>query len=121
MLFDELDDLNLFLKENALWLALAGVFIILLAVFFIFLSGRKRKVAEDFGSLFLSLGGKDNILSAMFRGSRLTLQINDESKVLYDQFPKEIVSNYIKMTGKLILVVGEKSKQIADEINKKAD
>ncbi len=121
MLIDELDNLNLFLKEYALYLALAGVAIILIAVFLIYFSGRRKKTAENYNPLITVLGGKENIIHAEARGSRLTLQIKDDTKVAYDQFPKELVSNYIKMTGKLTLVVGEKGNQIADEINKKAD
>jgi len=121
MLIDELDNLNLFLKENAVYLALAGILIILIAVFLIFFSGRRKKTQENFEPLLMALGGKENITLAEAKGSRLSLQMKDDAKVTYDNFPKELVSNYIKMTGKLILIVGDKSKQIADQINKKAD
>ncbi len=121
MLIDELDNLNLFLKEYAVYLALAGILIILIAVFLIFFSGRHKKTPESFEPLLSALGGKENVTLAEAKGSRLSLHIKDEAKVQYENFPRELVSNYIKMTGKLILIVGEKSKQIADQINKKAD
>lgn len=121
MLIDELDNLNLFLKEYAVYLALAGILIILIVVFLIYFSGRHKKVQENFEPLIMALGGKENIVSVEARGSRLALQIKDDAKVDYDHMPKDLVSSFIKMTGKLILIVGEKSKKIAEVLNKKAD
>ncbi len=116
---DELEQLNLFLKEYALYLALGGVLIITLAILVIFLSGKKAKKTEDYGPLLLALGGLDNAVSAEARGSRVTIHLADETKMNLELFPKEIVSNYIKMTGKVILVVGTHSEKIAQSINKK--
>lgn len=120
LLIDELEELNLFLQDNALYLALGAVLLIILVIVFIFLSGRKKRSNEDFEPLFLSLGGFENILSAEVRGSRLALRLKDDSKAHLNDLPKNLVSNYIKMTGKLILVVGQNGEKIEQMINKKA-
>jgi phosphotransferase system IIB component len=117
---DELEQLNLFLKEYALYLALGGVLIIVISILVIFLSGKKKKIAEDYVPLFLALGGIENVLSAEARGSRVTIHLADEKKMDVNALPKDTVSNYIKMTGKVILVVGSHSDKIAQMINKKA-
>ncbi len=116
---DELEQLNLFLKEYALYLALGGVLVIGLTILFMFLSGSKKKISQDYEGLFMALGGRENILSAEARGSRVTLQLVDERKLQMDNLPKEVVSNYIKMTGKIVLVTGTNSEKIAQIINKK--
>lgn len=121
MLFiDELEQFNLFLKENALYLALAGVGLILIAIAIIFFSGKTKPGMENFETLFNALGGKENVRSAESRGSRLSLILVDESKIVVEALPKDLVANYIKMTGKLILVVGNKAEKIAAIVNKKA-
>lgn len=116
---DELDQFNYFLRDNALYFLLGAVFILVLAVVLIFLSGRKKSQKQDFDSFYLALGGQPNIVSAESHGSRLALKLLDYEKVDYDKLKTVGVSSFIKMTDKLTVVIGKNSAVLEKAINEK--
>ena len=94
--------------------------IVLLLVFFI-----KRKkannIVEEFPQLLLALGGKENIISASFKGSRVNVEVNDK-KLINKEGLKEEVDTIVVSSKKVTMVAGnDKSIKICDYINKTID
>jgi len=116
---NELEQFNYFLRDNALYLLLGAVLILVLAVCLIFLSGRKRNTRQDFELFYAALGGLTNIKSAESHGSRLAVKLLDYEKIDYDKLKNAGVSSYIKMTDKLTVVIGKNSAVIEKAIQEK--
>jgi phosphotransferase system IIB component len=116
---DELEQFNNFLKDNALYFLLGAVLILVLAVVLIFLSGRKKNEKQDFEPFYSALGGLPNIKSAESHGSRLAMKLLDYDKVDFEKLKSAGVSNYIKMTDKLTVVIGPNSTILEKAINEK--
>lgn len=116
---DELDQFNNFLGDNALFFLLGAVFILILTIVLIFLSGRKNDKKQDFELFYSALGGLANIKSAENHGSRLALKLLDYEKIDYEKLKNAGVSSYIKMTDKLTVVIGTKSSVLEKLINEK--
>jgi len=87
-----------------------GLAIILVVTLLILLTvkrkkhGIKVKVKEADEGIYVYLGGKENIKSYSLNGSRLTLELIDQSKVDKDGLKKEGVSRVLEMSNKIILV-----------------
>lgn len=112
------DSFNNFLRDNALWIALAflaiivTVLVILLLVNFLKPKNSGAKVKIDHDELLLAIGGKENITSSSLTGSRLSLTLKDYSKVDADKLKLNGIISVIKMTNKITLVVNEQSDKI---------
>ncbi len=59
---------------------------------------------EDHDNIILALGGEDNIKEHFLVGTRLTLVLNDYSKVNKEDLKKYGVERTLEMSNKLILV-----------------
>ncbi|MCB9499008.1 MAG: PTS transporter subunit EIIB [Erysipelotrichaceae bacterium] len=59
---------------------------------------------EDHDNIILALGGEDNIKEHSLVGTRLTLVLNDYSKVNKEDLKKYGVERTLEMSNKLILV-----------------
>lgn len=112
---------NEFLKDNALWLALGVVGVIILVVLIIFLSGLKRKKQishfDVYEKIVVALGGFPNIGSVSSRGSRLTVVLQDKHLLDEEKIKDLGVSSLIKMSAKVILVIGQEAGDIVKYIN----
>jgi len=99
-----------FLKDNALFLALGVVGIILVAVSIILLlSFSKNKNAkendkQEVFSAYDLLGGKDNVISKSITGSRVSLVLKDYNIINEDELKNNGVASIIKMSNKITLV-----------------
>ena len=122
VLDDLKNNLNGFLKNNALWIALVIVGIILITISLILIFGRKKKetkpkIAEQ--SLWMeALGGKDNIVKTEAYGSRLVINLVDKTKMNKDGLKSLGVSNIIEMSDKVTLVLEDQAEQVKKELDK---
>lgn len=118
MFYSQNNVVNNFLEENALWLALTLV-ILIIAVIIIYavLSRRKNiqtKQASDLYTSFLgAFGGEENITALNARGSRVSVVLKDFS--LFDASALKAIGleNYVVMTTKITVVIGEEAQVIA--------
>lgn len=84
-----------------------GLAIILVVTLLILLTvkrkkhGIKVKVKEADEGIYVYLGGKENIKSYSLNGSRLTLELIDQSKVDKDGLKKKVLVEYLKCPIKL--------------------
>ena len=104
------------------YIILAVLVVIVLIVLFVVLNKNKKKNfylerKKQNNELLLCLGGRENIVSAVNNGSRLSLVLKDYSLVQEDKLKQLGVSSFIKMSNKLTVVIGEEAKDISLLIN----
>ena len=124
VLDDLKNDLNGFLQNNALWIALAlvGVIVIVVAIILITAAVRKNqkpevKIAEK--SLWVeALGGEDNIVSSEAYGSRLAVVLKDKEKMNREELKRLGVTNFIEMSNKITLLLEDKAELVKAELDK---
>lgn len=123
MIYSEIkDDANAFLKNNALWIALAIVAIIVIVLVILLLVNINRKkdkkaidnTAND--DWLIALGGKENILEVSATGSRLTVKLYDINNCDKNKLKELGVSNIVTMSDKLVLVVEDKADLIKGKL-----
>lgn len=110
---------NIFLQENALWIALSFASIIIITLVIIFLTGRKKSRSNrqfdfDADAFIKALGGLENFTNVEAKGSRLSVAIKDKNLLNEENLKKNGVLSLIKMSNKVVLVVdgsAEKFKQ----------
>ena len=116
------DDINAFLKNNALWIALAivGAIIITLVIIFVIrvnLKKQKDSIANTTNDEWINaLGGKDNILEVNANGSRLSVKLKALENENKEELKKLGVSNIVTMSDKLVLVVEDKAELIKEKL-----
>ena len=124
MIYSDLkDDINAFLKHNAIWMALVLVGIIVITIVLILVLGRKKKnkkpeIAEK-SKWVEALGGEENILTSEAYGSRLALTLADKSKINRDELKALGVTSIIEMSEKITLLLEDKAELVKAEIDKK--
>ena len=121
---DELkDDFNAFLKNNALWIALVLVGIIVITVVVILLVNKKGnkkpevKVAEK-SAWVEALGGEENIISSEAVGSRLVVNLKDKSLLNKETLKELGVTNFMEMSNKITLLLEDKAELVKKELDK---
>ena len=121
---DELkDDFNAFLKNNALWIALVLVGIIVITVVVILLVNKKGnkkpevKVAEK-SAWVEALGGEENIISSEAVGSRLVVNLKDKSLLNKEALKELGVTNFMEMSNKITLLLEDKAELVKKELDK---
>ncbi|MBR2507028.1 MAG: PTS transporter subunit EIIB [Bacilli bacterium] len=119
------NNINTFLKNNAIWIAVGFVVIILITLIILFLFNRNKTKKIDKTTYSIStndwldsLGGKDNILEISSRGSRLTLSLKEISLINETKLKELGVTSLLKMSNKLILVIEENAAKIEEIIKK---
>ena len=117
------DNINGFLKNNALWitLALVGIILVTIALILIFAHTKKNKpevkIAEK--SLWVdALGGEDNIISSEAYGSRLAVVLKDKEKMNREELKKLGVTNFIEMSNNITLLLEDKAELVKAELDK---
>lgn len=108
-------DFNQFLKDNALWLCLGivGIIILVLAITLIITLARRKKKLKDGpkkriinASAYISaLGGADNIVSHELMRSRIVLVLKNYDIVDKEKLKEAGVDGFIMMSDKLTLVI----------------
>ena len=114
-------DIATFFKDNAILIAIifAAIILITLATFIIIYSKKKtsksvNKVTKN--EFIEALGGEENILEKTATRSRLTLKLSDISKLDEDKIKTLGVSNIIKMSNKVTLVLEDNAEKILEKI-----
>ena len=124
IILDQLkDDFNAFLKNNALWIALALVAVIAIVVVLILVFGRKTKKAvpqiAEKSKWVEALGGSENIVSSEAYGSRLAISLVDKSLMNKEALKELGVTNFIEMSNKITLLLEDKAELVKAELDKK--
>ena len=124
IILDQLkDDFNAFLKNNALWIALALVAVIAIVVVLILVFGRKAKKAApqiaEKSKWVEALGGSENIVSSEAYGSRLAISLVDKSLMNKETLKELGVTNFIEMSNKITLLLEDKAELVKAELDKK--
>lgn len=124
VILDELkNDFNAFLKNNGIWLAIALVVVIAIAIFLILFFGRKVKkssapaIAEK-SKWVEALGGNENISSSEALGSRLVVVLKDKSLMNKEALKSLGVTNIIEMSEKVTLLLEDKAELVKEELDK---
>ena len=106
--------------------------IITLGIFEVYLHSKAKKLSQQVNTELMyskkykfninkfvnDLGGIDNIDSAIATLSSLKLELKDTNLVNPDLKPKYKINGLTKSTKSIILVFGDNSKAICDDINK---
>ena len=112
-------DLNVFLKNYGIFLAL-GIVLVIVGLL-VFNQSRKKKInksgADSFISWIEALGDKDNIIEISGNRSRLVVSLKDTDKINRNTLDKLGVKNIIMMNNKITLVINNDASLIAKEIN----
>lgn len=105
-LFDA-SSVDRFLKENAWWMALAVLAVLALVVALLLLLKPKKPAPRPVEkSAYLSaMGGEENIVSHLRKGSRIELVLKDYSLLDKERLKAAGVDSFILMSNKLTLVI----------------
>ena len=77
-----------------------------------------KEISSTISIIVECLGGKENIVSAEAKGSRLSVVLNDYTLLNEEKIKEQGVSSIIKMSTKVTLLVGSLSEEIASYINR---
>ena len=117
------DDINNFLKNNAIWIAIAfAVLILVVTLIIIFINKAKKNkikepvISQNSEAWLTALGGKENILEATAIGSRVNLKLQNKELVNKDSLKELGVKNIMEMSDKIILVVENQAENILKQI-----
>lgn len=106
-LFDA-SSVDRFLKENAWWMALAVLAVLALVVTLLLLLKPKKKPAPrpvEKSAYLSAMGGEENIVSHLRKGSRIELVLKDYSLLDKERLKAAGVDSFILMSNKLTLVI----------------
>lgn len=106
-LFDA-SSVDRFLKENAWWMALIVVAVLALIVALLLLLKPKKKPAPrpvEKSAYLSAMGGEENIVSHLRKGSRIELVLKDYSLLDKERLKAAGVDSFILMSNKLTLVI----------------
>ena len=106
-LFDA-SSVDRFLKENAWWMALAVLAVLALVVALLLLLKPKKKPAPrpvEKSAYLSAMGGEENIVSHLRKGSRIELVLKDYSLLDKERLKAAGVDSFILRSNKLTLVI----------------
>lgn len=118
-------EFNDFLRDNALWICLAivAVIVLILAIALISSLARRNKAkgetprkAIDASAYLLALGGAENVISHKVIRSRIVLELQDYSLVDKDKLKEAGVDGFIMMSNKLTLVIQGDAEKVSSLI-----
>ena len=104
-------DFNSFLKQNALYLALGVVGLIIVVLLLCFFLSKKNdkkepsKIRGNKSEYIDSFGGNDNLVDYKLIGSRIEVHLKDYSKLDKEKLKSAGVDGFILMSNKLTLVL----------------
>lgn len=125
MIYSEMkDDFNTFLRNYGIWIAVAVVALIAITILLILYFNKKKKegkgkIKDNTASSdwLIALGGKENIIESTANGSRLSIKLNDQSKIDKDKLKELGVSNIVIMSDKVTLVLEDKAELIKNKLD----
>ena len=106
-LFDA-SSVDRFLKENVWWMALAVLAVLALIVVLLLLLKPKKKPTPrpvEKSAYLSAMGGEENIVSHLRKGSRIELVLKDYSLLDKERLKAAGVDSFILMSNKLTLVI----------------
>ena len=115
-------DFNSFLNQNALYLALGVVgllIVVLLLCFFLSKKNGKKepsKIRGNKSEYIDSFGGNDNLVDYKLIGSRIEVHLKDYSKLDKEKLKSAGVDGCILMSNKLTLVLKGDAKEVYKKI-----
>lgn len=122
ILSDAKTDFTLFLKNYGIWICVGLVCVMIIVLLFLFLfphlKNKKNHLNNNSDDWIDSLGGRDNINDYIATRSRLTISLKDLTLLKEDKLKEMGVSNIMKMSNKIILVIENKAELIASSISK---
>lgn len=123
MIYDDLkNDFTDFLKNYAIWIAVALVAVIVIVIVLILFLNKTRKKKEPEiakkSEWIDALGGEDNIVSSEAYGSRLSLTLVDKTKINREKLTTLGVTSVIEMSEKITLLLEDKAERVKAEIDK---
>lgn len=95
----------------------AVVLVIAIVVLIVLLKKKKNKVIDEFPNLLLALGGKENITSVSYKGSRVSALIGDKKIINKELIKEQGVETIVISNKKVTMVVGKKSEEIFNYLN----
>ena len=117
------ENINLFLRTTALYIAIGVAVLILIAILLIvLLSKKKKKISKqdaiiDANEWLNALGGKENIIEKSATGSRLVLKLDDVNKIDEAKLKELGVTNILKMSNKITLVFEDQAEAVLNQLN----
>ena len=115
-------DFNSFLKQNALYLALGVVGLIIVVLLLCFFLSKKNgkkepsKIRGNKSEYIDSFGGNDNLVDYKLIGSRIESHLKDYSKLDKEKLKSAGVDGFILMSNKLTLVLKGDAKEVYKKI-----
>ena len=115
-------DFNSFLKQNALYLALGVVGLIIVVLLLCFFLSKKNgkkepsKIRGNKSEYIDSFGGNDNLVDYKLIGSRIEVHLKDYSKLDKEKLKSAGVDGFILMSKKLTLVLKGDAKEVYKKI-----
>lgn len=115
-------DFNSFLKQNALYLALGAVGLIIVVLLLCFFLSKKNgkkepsKIRGNKSEYIDSFGGNDNLVDYKLIGSRIEVHLKDYSKLDKEKLKSAGVDGFILMSNKLTLVLKGDAKEVYKKI-----
>ena len=115
-------DFNSFLKQNALYLALGVVGLIIVVLLLCFFLSKKNgkkepsKIRANKSEYIDSFGGNDNLVDYKLIGSRIEVHLKDYSKLDKEKLKSAGVDGFILMSNKLTLVLKGDAKEVYKKI-----
>ena len=92
--------------------------ILLVSLIVILLIKRKSKdVKEEFPELLLALGGKENVNEVSFKGSRVSVLLEDKKVIDKEKIKEQGVETIVVSNKKVTMVVGKKSEEMFNYLN----
>ena len=95
-------------------LAAMGLVVWLIWLFRHAKGGGKKKLAplSEQSTYLEALGGKDNVKSHSLTGSRISVELLDYQKANPEALLSAGIDSYIKMSGRLILIVKDRAEEV---------
>lgn len=120
------NNINLFFKDYAFYIALFFVAIIVITLLIIFFLNKKKKTSKEVVNQISNdsikwseaLGGSDNVIEVSAKGSRLVISLAESSKIDETKLKELGVTSIIKMSNKLTLVIEDNASKIEQLLKK---
>lgn len=116
-------EINDFLSQNALYIVLGFIGLIIVAIVLLLIFNRKKnknpkfiKNVED--NFYTYLGGVDNVIEAKLNGSRFVIVLKDNTKFDKEKIKTLGVNNIISLKEKITLVLNEDGKKYFEKFKR---
>lgn len=99
---------------------IVAVLVIASVILFITLSKKKqaKKNSSLLTSIIKALGDKENIIEMVVKGSRVSVKLNDNSKLNQEELKNLGITSLIFMSNKITFVAGSIAQDIYNEYTK---